>query len=167
MNGSVLGILCGGLGILVLFGIGVGSIIFGIRNRKKAEASNAWPSADGMITNAWIEENTDVDDDGYSSTTYTPKWEYQFQISGTTYTSDRISYGAVKGYGRRKKAQEELVKFPTNSRVRVYYDPANPAESVLIRGTKGTMLGIILGIIVILISIIVACVGGIALLTNM
>ena len=60
-----------------------------------------------MITNAWIEENTDVDDDGYSSTTYTPKWEYQYQIGGTTYTSDRISYGAVKGYGRRKKAQEE------------------------------------------------------------
>ena len=59
------GLLCGG-GALVaaLFIGGVVVIIFGTKNRKKAEASNAWPSVGGMITRSWIEDNTDVDDEG-------------------------------------------------------------------------------------------------------
>ena len=167
MNESLLGILCGGILILVLFGSGIAAVIFGIRNRKKGEASNSWPSANGMITAAWIEENTETDEDGFSATTYTPKWQYKFQAGGFEYTSERISYGAVKGYGRRKKAQEELNKFPANSRVRAYYDPQDPNESVLIRGTKGTLLGVILGIILILISVIGGCVGGFMALSNL
>ena len=156
---SVLGIICGGLGILAFFGIGVAALILGIRNRNKAEESNNWPAVDGLITDAQIEKDTDVDEDGFSSTTYTPKWQYQYTLGEQTYTSERISFGAVRGYGRIKKAQEELDKYPVNSRVRVYYDSQNPDESVLVRGTKGTMWGIIIGSIFILISIF-GCIGG-------
>ncbi|MBN2043700.1 MAG: DUF3592 domain-containing protein [Anaerolineales bacterium] len=164
---NLTGLICGGGLVLALF-IGGGVVIFfGIKNRKKAEASNAWPSAGGMITATWIEENTDHDEDGYSSTTYTPKWEYKYQVGGYEYTSQKISFGGVTGYGRRKRAQEELDKFPANSQVRVYYDPNDPNQSVLIKGTKGTMLGIIIGVILILVSIIIACVGGVSLISNL
>jgi hypothetical protein len=158
MNSNI-GLLCGGFGILVFFGVGVAALIFGIRNREKGEASNSWPSVGGIITDARIEENTDVDEDGFSSTTYTPKWLYEYTLDGKTNTSERISFGAVRGYGRRKRAQEELDKFPVNSQVRVYYDPQNPGETVLVPGTKGTMMGIIIGIIFILLSIF-GCIGG-------
>jgi hypothetical protein len=167
MNSNIVGLLCGSAAVVGLLIGGVVAIIFGIKARRKGEASNTWPSAQGIITNAWIEENTDTDEDGFSSTTYTPKWQYTFQAGGYEYTSQRVSYGAVKGYGRRKKAQEELDKYPANSRVPVYYDPNDPNESVLIRGTKGTMLGIIMGVILIIVAVIVACGGGIALLSNM
>lgn len=164
MENNLVGLLCGsGLAIALFIG-GVVAVIFGIKNRKKAEASNAWPSAGGVITNTWIKENTDVDDEGYSSTTYTPKWEYKFQLGGQEFTSQKISFGGETGYGRRKRAQEELDKYPANSQVRVFYDPANPGESVLVQGTKGTMLGIIIGIVLILASIAVACGGGVMML---
>jgi len=156
---NVIGIVCGGLFILIFFAAGVAAIIFGIRNRKKAEASTTWPSVDGTITNAWIDESRDTDEDGSTSTTYTPRWQYQFDLGGSTHTSERVSFGGMTGYGRRSKAEEQLQKFPVNSRVRVYYDPQNPAESVLIQGTKGTMIGIIVGIVLILASV-VACIGG-------
>ena len=166
MNTNLVGPLCMGGLMVALFIGGVTAIIFGIRNRKKAQESTAWPSLGGVITNAWIEENTEYDEDG-SSTTYTPKWEYKFQVQGYEYTSQKISFGGTTGYGRRKRAQEELVKFPANSHVRVYYDPNDPNTSVLIQGTKGTMLGIIIGVILILVSIIIACGGGIALFSKM
>ena len=53
MNSNI-GLLCGGLGILVFFGVGVAALILGIRNRKKGEASNLWPSVEGIITDARI-----------------------------------------------------------------------------------------------------------------
>lgn len=166
MEFNLMSILCGGGLVIGLFVGGVAAVILGFRARKKGEASNSWPSADGIITNAWIEENTDYDDDGFSSTTYTPKWQYTFYVGGNEYTNDRISYGASRGYGRHSKAQEELERYPANSRVRVYYDPNDLKESVLVRGAKGTLVGVIIGIILIIASILVACGGGLAAFSN-
>ena len=159
MNGLDTGTLVKLVLVLILLGIGIFSVVSGIRNRKKGEASLSWPTVDGVITNTWIEEKTDTDEDGISSTTYTPHWEYQYQVEGTTYTSSRISYGAVKGYGRRSKAQEELGRFPIHSIVKVYFDPYNFTETVLVPGTKGTMLGVIIGAILIVVSIGIAVAG--------
>ena len=159
MNGLDTGMLVKLVLVLILLGIGIFSVISGLRNRKKGAASLSWPTADGVITNAWIEEKTDTDEDGITSTTYTPRWEYQYQVEGTTYTSSRISYGAVKGYGRRSKAQEELGQYPAHSTVKVYFDPYDFTETVLVPGTKGTLLGIIIGAVLILISIGIAATG--------
>ncbi len=167
MDTNVVALLCGGALVIGLFIGGVVSIIAGIKARKKGKASQSWPNTGGVITNAWIEEKTSQDEDGDTSTSYYPKWQYTFQAGGYEYTSQRISYGAEKGYGRRGKAQEELDKFPANSRVRVYYDPQDPNESVLRRGAKGTLWGVIIGIILIIVSAMIACGGGISLLSNM
>ncbi|MFN2146595.1 MAG: DUF3592 domain-containing protein [Anaerolineales bacterium] len=167
MDTNLITLLCGGVLVIGLFIGGVVSIITGIKNQRKGRASNSWPSAGGVITNAWIEEKTDTDDDGFTSHTYYPKWQYTFQAGGYEYTSQRVSYGAEKGYGRRGKAQEELNRFPANSRVRVYYDPRDPNESVLKRGAKGTLWGVITGIILIVVAAAIACGGGATLLANM
>lgn len=164
---SMLGIICGGLAILSFLGIGVAVLIWGIRNRNKAEASNTWSSVEGVITSAQIDEDTDVDEDGFSSTTYTPQWQYQYTVNGNSYTGERISFGAVRGYGRLKKAQEELDKYPVNSSVRVYYDPEIPEESVLVQGTGGTWLGIFLGGFFILLAVIGCIVSFFVVLLNM
>ena len=163
---NVLGIACGGLFILIFFAAGVAAVIFGFRNRKKAEESAGWPGVEGVIMNAWIDESRETDEDGYTSYTYTPKWQYQYQLGGQTYSSQKISFGGEKGYGSRKKAEEELTKYPMSSRVWVYYNPQNPEEAVLLQGKKGTMIGIIVGVILILVSVCAACIGGYALLAN-
>ena len=167
MSTNLVGLFCVGAVIFIFFGVGVAAIILGIRNRKKAEASVNWPSAPGRITNAWIDQEDDIDEDGFSTTTFTPNWQYQFTASGQTYTSDKISFGGKRGYGRQKKAQEALAAYPLHSQVRIYFDPANPSESVLVPGTKGTFLGIIVGAIFIVISIFGCIAGTIGQLINM
>lgn len=157
MDEQLIGNLCIGGVIFFLFIGGIFATISGIRNRRKGSASQSWPAAGGVITKAWIIESRDTDEDGYTSTTYTPKWEYQYKVGSETFSSNQISFGGVTGYGRRKKAQEELDRFPVSSQVRAYYDPANPSDAVLIRGTKGTMSGIIIGIVLMVLSICGSC----------
>lgn len=166
MDESIIGLICGGLGILVFFLVGAGILYSGIRNRRKGAESNNWPAAAGVITRTWVSENTSTDEDGYSSTTYTPQVEYQYQFGSNTYASQRISYGASRSYGSRRKAIQALQAYPVNGRVQAFYNPQKPDEAVLIRGTKGTMLGIILGILFMLISICVACVSLYFLVSN-
>lgn len=167
MDEQLIGYLCGGGVIILVFIGGIIATIFGIRNRRKGSASQTWPAAGGVITKAWIEENQDTDEEGYTSTTYTPKWEYQYEVGQETYNSSRISFGGVSGYGRRKKAEEELSRFLINSQVRVYFDPAKPSDAVLVRGTKGTMGGIIIGIVLLVLSLCGSCFWLYALLQNM
>ncbi len=167
MDTQLIGYLCVGGVIFFVFIGGIIATIAGIRNRRKGSASQNWPAAGGLITNGWIEENQDTDDEGFTSTTYTPKWEYQYQVGQQTHSSSRVSFGGVTGYGRRKRAEEELNRFPINSQLRVYYDPANPSDAVLIRGTKGTMGGIIAGIILMALSVCGSCFWLYFLLKNM
>lgn len=77
--------VCGGLIILFIFFLGVIGMIWSLRNRRKADQSKGWPSANGVITNAYINENRSTDEDGYTTTTYTPKVEYQFNVGGSYY----------------------------------------------------------------------------------
>jgi hypothetical protein len=67
MNETMFGYICGGLLIIAFFIFGVSTIIFGIRNRRKAEASQSWPAAPGVIIQGWIEESRDTDEDGYTT----------------------------------------------------------------------------------------------------
>jgi hypothetical protein len=167
MDEQFIGYLCAGSVIFLVFIGGVLATIFGIRNRRKGSASQNWPAAGGIITKAWIQESTDTDEEGYTSTSYTPKWEYEFKVGQETFTSSRVSFGGVTGYGRQKRAQEELNRFPANSKVRVYYDPTNPGDAVLVRGTKGTMGGIIIGIVLIVLSACGSCFWLYTLLDNL
>lgn len=167
MDEQIIGYICVGGVIIAFFIGGIFATIYGVRNRRKGSASQSWPSARGVITNAWIQESTDTDEEGYTSTSYTPKWEYQYKIGQETYTSGRISFGGVTGYGRQKRAQEELDRFPVNSQVQVYYDPEKHSDAVLVRGTKGTMGGIIVGIIFIALSVCGSCIWLYFLLDKM
>ncbi|MGD2026376.1 MAG: DUF3592 domain-containing protein [Anaerolineales bacterium] len=156
---NVFGVICVGFVLLGLFIGGIALIIFGIRNRRKGEASQNWPSVSGLITNISIEENVDTDDEGFTSTTYTPKVEYQYEVGAESFTSKRISFGAERGYGRRKKAEEALIPYPVNSQASVFYNPSDPSESVLVQGTKGTMGAIIAGIVLIVLAACGSCAG--------
>lgn len=157
MNEAIIGMVCGGLGLLAFFIAGVVSLVLGIRNRRKGAESENWPVTDGIITKTWVSESTSTDEDGWNTYSYTPEVEYQYQLGANTFTSKKISFGSTRSYGQRRKAQKELEAYPINGRVRVYYNPNNPSEAILIRGKKGTMLGIILGVIFIIISICVSC----------
>jgi len=154
---SYLILVCGGLLIALTFFGGAFSIFWSIRSRKKAAESGRWPAAVGVITNAKIKKNVSTDSDGYTSTTFTPSLEYQYNVGGYAYTGNRISFGFAKSYSRKKKAQEAMAAYPLNGQVNVFCNPQNPADSVLVQKAGGAIGGIIGGIVLILVSLCVAC----------
>jgi hypothetical protein len=145
MDDTTLGLLIGG-GVCFLFlVIGIFIMLAGIRNRKKAEESTSWPWVQGRITNAWVETQEHEDEDGSKTITHFPRWEYEFAVSGMSYTSQNISFGGTRGSHREAEAREGLKQYPLNSEVQVFYNPSNPEEAALIPGTQGTMALVILG----------------------
>jgi hypothetical protein len=145
MDEAALGFLIGG-GVCFLFLVfGIFIMIAGIRNRKKAEESTSWPSVQGTIIKAWVETQEHEDDDGSKTITHFPRWEYEFAVSGNTYTGGNISFGGTGGSSRESEAWEALEQYSLNSQVQVFYNPSNPEEAVLVPGIQGTMGSIIFG----------------------
>lgn len=149
--------ICGGLFIILFFALGVYMVFTSFRNRKKAAESSGWPTVVGTIIKATIKKNRSTDSEGYTSTTYTPKIEYQYNLGGQVYTGKRIAFGFDKSYNRRKKAQEALAAYQPNAQVRVFYNPDNPAEAVLEQKASGSIGGIIGGVVLILVAVCVGC----------
>ena len=145
MNNSTLGFLIGGGVCFLFFVIGIFVMIAGIRNRKKAEESTSWPSAQGKITKAWVETQEHEDDDGFKTITHFPRWEYEFIIDGKTYTNQNISFSGTAGSHHESDARDGLKQYPLNNQVQVFYNPFNPEEAALVPGTKGTMSMVIFG----------------------
>lgn len=156
VDSNIIGILCGGFGIFIFFVIGIVIIVISIRARKKAEASQNWPSAQGQIIATEIKKDVSEDAEGYTTTTYKPVITYSYNVMGQTYQSDKIAFGMTTSYGRMAKAQEVLDQYPLDSPVNVYYDPDNPAEAVLERKAGGKVLGLVIGILFLFLSL---CVG--------
>jgi hypothetical protein len=161
--GPIIGLVCGGFFILAFAGLGAFLIYKSVRNRKKADASQSWPATSGQITAAHVSHHTSTDSDGDSSDYYTPKVSYTYQALGQEYQGDKIGFGFQVSYGSPGKAQAILASFPVGGQVAVYYDPNNPAESVLERKAGGSTLTLVLGIIFIAVSLCVGCPGLVVL----
>jgi hypothetical protein len=155
MNDATLGFLIGGGVCFLFFVIGIFIMIAGVRNRRKAEESTSWPFVQGTITNSWVETQEHEDDDGSKTITHFPRWEYEFVVSGMTYTSQNISFGGTGGSNRELDAREGLKQYQINSQVQVFYNPSNPDDAVLVPGTQGTMALVIFGGILALIMFLI------------
>jgi hypothetical protein len=69
---------------------------------------------------------------------YIPIWNYQYEIEGQSYLSERQLIGEPKKYNTQKIAEAKLEKRPVGSVVRVYYNPEDPSRAVLTPGAQNT-----------------------------
>ncbi len=58
---------------------------------------------------------------------------YTYTVAGQIYRGTRIRY-AHQGHRERSKAEAELAGYAPGRRVKVFHDPADPAQSVLVQG---------------------------------
>lgn len=110
----------------------VGFIFAGntIRTRRRADAAAKWPTTTGEVLSSNVVEETGRDSDGHLETTYTPVVRYAYEVGGQSHVGIRIRVSDV-AFGRRKKAEEIVARYPEGARVQVRYDPADPASTVL------------------------------------
>ena len=138
-----------GIGFLL---VGIVLLFAGLQARKKALEAQKWPTTQGKITSATLEEDRHVDHETHrTSVTYVPTIQYQYQVGDSVQVGNRIGFSRT-GYDYNT-ANRKLALYPLNGVVTVYYNPVAPNESVLNPSTKGSIVLIIISIVVMLIGI--------------
>ena len=132
--------------IFVLGGAYIGFRV--IKAWKLFRSSENWVPIVGLVTKSEVEylASTGADD----SDTYTPIITYTYQLMGNSYEGNRIEFGSEGvRFGKRKKAEVVIARHPLGSQPTVYYDPEDPAQSVLERkwNSTNTILFLILELI--------------------
>jgi hypothetical protein len=153
--------------VLVFSGIGAFLIYRSLQNRKRAEASQNWPSTQGIVAESRVTRSTSTDSEGDTSVSYSPHVEYSYRVGEQEYRGNDISFGLKQSYGSASKAEEMTSRYPAGGSVTVYYDSANPQKAVLERKAGGFGASLAIGIIFLLIGLCLACPGAVFLLAGM
>lgn len=139
------GVSCLGIFILVFAVGGIYLVYLGIKNMRKAQASQNWPSATGQVTGVDVGESHSTDSDGHHHTSYYPIVRYTYVVNGQSFAGDKLAFGP-RTSGRYAKAQATANRYAVGAPVTVYYSPENPEDAVLEKRAAGTMATLIIGI---------------------
>lgn len=154
---AIFAMVCGGIFVVAFVALGAFLLIYGLRSKRKAGASQGWPSVQGQIVTSEVKQSISHDDDGGQSVSYYPAVQYAYQVNGQGYMGKQISFGGTLGGNDPAKAQAKLAPYPPNAMVTVYYDPAKPQDAVLERSSGGATWAIAVGAVVLALSL---CGGG-------
>jgi hypothetical protein len=148
--------------------LGIGLLIFGLRDRKKAKAAEAWPTVNGTIVSSRLDQNTRTerrDGRSYTHTSYAPVVEYTYDVGGKTYQGNHIFPGATMSYDLGT-AQNIVNRYQPGSTAAVHYDPANPMDAVLEIKAKGGNMFMIIGGVFAVLGVVVCCIGVLLVFVN-
>jgi len=111
----------------VLFALAFPGIIAVAVVTKIAEVNRAasWTKASGRITRSEIATET-----RYDKQVQVPRIEYEYKVGFHTLVGKRVNFAELIAGAQAKEA---LARYPVGTGVPVYYDPANPSESVIER----------------------------------
>ena len=126
-------------------------IVAGLRLSRLARETRSFTRTEGRVSAAYVEEIPGPSEEG--GPRFRPVIRYGFEARGRTYDSDQISIDATPAGAASPDAQEArrwVERFPAGSAVDVWFDPADPTRSILVRGVASA-------------PVIVAVVVGIAL----
>lgn len=97
-------------------------------NRRNATASNAWISTNGKLTELQLWGRRRVDGEMVACENLSVK--YQYEVNGTMFTGDRAAFYTL----HYPETVDFSKRYPQGAVVPVFYNPQNPAESVIVPG---------------------------------
>lgn len=100
----------------------------------QARRAASWPQATGHITKSALIAKSRQMPGEPSEMRNEPAVEYEFQVAGRTCTGTRIAIGEETGGAN---AEATLKRYAVGTIVKVYYDPADPENTVLERDIPG------------------------------
>jgi hypothetical protein len=121
-----------GLLVPILIAIALVGVYVKIRNERKTSAH--WPTVTGKITASQVDEQIETEEDDHrirDVTKYVPKLQFSYRVGGRDYFSARRKWGWDAIYSYREQAANQLKAYPVGAAVPVYYNPADPQDSVL------------------------------------
>lgn len=100
--------------------------------RRANARAQSWPSVRGRVVKSGL--RPDPNDAGSSVEVH-----YEYKLGARSYVSSRIGFAVFRDDA---PAKERLIaRFPLGAEVEVFYDPANPSSSVLLREPSLLWLG--------------------------
>ncbi len=96
---------------------------------QEAEQANHWPTVVGTILESRVQVRTSSSDTG---TEFDPIIRYQYRVQRQQYVNN--TWQKIGNSPTRREAQEIVGRYPQGKRTTVYYDPADPQNSVLVPG---------------------------------
>lgn len=118
--------------------LGLVIIFYGLHVLEQAGASANWPAVSGKVLASGIEEtlwseSKRINDRNTGTRTekrYGPQVRYEYRAYGMLYTGQGIRI--VDALHEHPEAVQPIVaRYPVDSRVRVYFNPNDPAQAVL------------------------------------
>jgi hypothetical protein len=106
------------MGLVMLLKVGA--------ERMRTDAATEWPTTFGTVLSAQLEEL-----EYGSELRWFPRVTYQYTVQGRTVVTTRLSPGQQPHWRDRADAIRFLERYLLRSRVVVYYNPTNAADSVL------------------------------------
>ena len=149
----------GGLLVLIFGIISIVMLVKHFRDKKKIVESDNWASVQGQIIFSDIRRQDSINAEGHQNVSYVPEVRYRYEHLGTEYTNDKISFGGKIGR-TVKGANTILARYPVGENVTVFYNPANPADSVLERRV-GSSVFLWVGLLFVFLTLAVIAVGGV------
>ena len=122
---------------------------------------DSWQPVDAVILYSEVISHTSHRAKGGSSTTYHPYIAYSYTVNGVDYENDRLSPRRVSDQDRSFHA-ETAARYPVGSHATAYYNPDDPADSLLERKGRLPLVVTLVASIFALVGIGVAC-GGVAM----
>ncbi|MDB2685774.1 DUF3592 domain-containing protein [Mariniblastus sp.] len=119
--------------VAVVLGVGI-FLVWAVPAMLSANASEDWQTAEGVVCEASVVSVRSSGTHGFV-TKYRPEVVYEYQVDEKTYTSSQISIGAPTVYKRTADARAAL-DFKEGDLPTVYFNPSNPAESLLKTGAS-------------------------------
>ena len=137
---------------VVFFGIGLGLLLLGINQGKKAKEAEAWPTIPGVILSSGLQENRQYDrEDRRTEITYEPQVQYQYSLMGQNYQGNSLAFGKA-AYDYRT-ASKKIAPYPQGAQILVHYDPADPTKAVLETKSAGGIIIYVIGTIFMLLGL--------------
>lgn len=119
---------------LVFVGIGAALLGYAVRVAGKARQSLTWPSVEGEIAHSAVLYQTDNSTPRNNGSTFKADIVYRYKVNGRSYSSSRMALLDLASTAGR--AQTLVDRYPDQSKIDVYYNPADPADSVLEPGSS-------------------------------
>lgn len=133
--------------ILIVAGIMLTGGIFtynAVSMRMKARKARLWPTTKANITSCEVKEDILRSSTGSILNVYYVEISYDYTVNGVPLTGHRITLGSP--HYDYQSASSIHDRFAVGSEVDVYYDPKNPANSVLVPYAKHAMRSLVPGI---------------------
>lgn len=119
--------------LIVAVGTAIAGLIvlaLGLRTFRRAQGSATWPAVEGTVTVSQLDSTQDG--------ALRPNIQYAYVVNGQTFTGDRLKAGRKNLAAMGNAAQAATERYPKDSRVRVFFDPADPSQSALEPGVDPT-----------------------------